>query len=166
MTWGSGTSGVSGVVSSVNSLVGSHSGDLVGEFSLTTLTGNGNYVIRSQFWNSFEGAVTWGSGTSGVSGVVSSVNSLVGSTTGTSTTGDLIGLSGITALSDGSYVVRSKAWDGGTNGYGAVTWGSGVYGVSGVVSSANSLVGSHSGDLIGANVALHDQPAQRRFHHL
>ena len=66
-----------------------------------------------------------------------------------------MGVTGITALSNGNYVVRSKAWTGGTtNGFGAVTWGSGVTGVSGVVSSANSLVGSHNGDLLGANAIV------------
>ena len=154
VTWGSGTAGVSGVVSSSNSLVGSHSGDLLGN-NVTLLTGNGNYVVYDQNWNSYEGAVTWGSSTSGVSGVVSSANSLVGSTTGTVSTGDRVGL-GITALSNGNYVVNSYSWSGGTtNGLGAATWGSGTSGVSGVVSSSNSLVGSHSGDRVGiGTVAL------------
>ena len=51
------------------------------------------------------------------------------------------------ALSNGNYVVRSAYWDNGaaTNA-GAVTWGSGTTGVSGVVSSSNSLVGSTSND--------------------
>ena len=41
-------------------------------------------------------------------------------------------------------------WDNGaaTNA-GAVTWGSGTAGVSGVVSSANSLVGSTANDQVG-----------------
>ena len=45
---------------------------------------NGNYVVRSALWDSGTildvGAVTWGNGTSGVSGVVSSSNSIVGQT--------------------------------------------------------------------------------------
>ncbi len=52
------------------------------------------------------------------------------------------------ALTNGNYVVSSPYWDNGTvTDAGAVTWGSGTAGVSGVVSSANSLVGltSNSG---------------------
>ena len=116
-----------------------------------TALANGNYVVRSSIWNNGAatkaGAVTWGSGTSGVSGVVSSANSLVGSTTN-----DQVGYvslgDAVTALANGNYVVSSPSWDNGavTNA-GAVTWGSGTAGVSGVVSSANSLVGltSNSG---------------------
>ena len=41
---------------------------------------NGNYVVDSAHWNNYMGAVTWGSGTTGVVGVVSAANSLVGTT--------------------------------------------------------------------------------------
>jgi filamentous hemagglutinin family protein len=140
-TWGSGTAGVSGVVSSANSLVGANAGDHVGAYGITALT-NGNYVVRSGTWNSSRGAVTWGSGTTGISGVVSASNSLVGSTTN-----DLVGSYGIIELANGNYVVRSSNWNG---GMGAVTWGSGMAGVSGTVSAANSLVGSSVGDYVGA----------------
>ncbi len=85
----------------------------VGTSGLTALT-NGNYVVLSQSWDNGTtatdaGAVTWGSGTVGVSGVVSSSNSLVGSTTN-----DNVGTSGVTALTNGNYVVRSVGWDNGT----------------------------------------------------
>ena len=53
----------------------------------------------------------------------------------------------MTALSNGNYVVRSPSWDNGAaTDAGAVTWGSGDEGVSGVVSAANSLVGSTAND--------------------
>ncbi len=153
VTWGSGTVGVSGVVSSSNSLVGSTANDQVGTSGLTALT-NGNYVVRSQSWDNGTtatnaGAVTWGSGTVGVSGVVSSSNSLIGSTTN-----DNVGSNGATALTNGNYVVRSANWDNGTTATnaGAVTWGSGTVGVSGVVSSSNSLVGSTADDQVGSGV--------------
>ena len=48
------------------------------------------------------GAVTWGNGTTGISGTVSAANSLVGSTAS-----DQVGIGGITALSNGNYVVNS-----------------------------------------------------------
>jgi hypothetical protein len=150
VTWGSGTSGVSGAISAANSLIGVTAGDQVGNGGVTALT-NGNYVVASPCWNNglavCVGAVTWGSGTTGVSGVVSAANSLVGSTTY-----DRVGLSGVTALTNGNYVVVSPTWD---NLTGAVTWGNGTTGVSGVVSAANSLVGSTAGDEVGTVDAYH-----------
>jgi hypothetical protein len=148
VTWGSGTTGVSGVVSAANSLVGSALGDFVGNGGVTALA-NGNYVVGSPAWNNGAlygvGAVTWGSGTTGVSGVVSASNSLVGSTTG-----DYVGSGHVTALSDGDYVVASPSWDtGGFVNVGAATWCSGITGRAGVVSAANSLVGSKTDDQVG-----------------
>ena len=152
VTWGSGTGGVSGVVSAANSLVGSTTEDEVGGTSLTggvTVLSNSSYVVRTPFWDSGAvanaGAVTWGSGTGGVSGVISAGNSLVGSTTE-----DRVGNTGVTALSNGNYVVHSPVWDNGAVvDAGAATWGNGTSGVIGVVSSANSLVGSTASDLVG-----------------
>ncbi|MDI1271639.1 MAG: filamentous hemagglutinin N-terminal domain-containing protein, partial [Polaromonas sp.] len=149
VTWGSGTSGISGVVSASNSLVGSIAGDNVGGTNGITTLNNGSYLVRTANWRDGAqtnvGAVTWGSGTAGVSGTVSAANSLVGSKTG-----DAIGGAGITALSNGNYVVRSADWDNGTvANAGAVTWGSGTAGVSGVVAAGNSLVGSTAGDNLG-----------------
>ncbi|MFW3327962.1 beta strand repeat-containing protein, partial [Aliarcobacter butzleri] len=141
VTFGSGTSGVSGEISSSNSLVGTTAGDYVGDNGITELS-NGNYVVRSSSWSANKGAVTFGSGTSGVSGVVSSSNSLVGTTAG-----DYVGYDEITELSNGNYVVRSSSW---SNSRGAVTFGSGTTGVSGVVSSDNSLVGTTDGDRVGS----------------
>jgi hypothetical protein len=150
VTWGNGTSGISGMVSSSNSLVGSTAHDNVGNTGVTELT-NGNYVVASATWDRSSslanvGAVTWGNGTSGISGVVSSSNSLVGFTAS-----DTVGNSGLTALTNGNYVVLSSSWDSGTiNDVGAVTWGNGTSGISGVVSSSNSLVGSTASDAVGA----------------
>jgi len=150
VTFGSGTSGIAGVISPANSLVGRAARDGVGTHGVTVLT-NGNYVVRSAFWDNGAtanaGAVTFGSGTSGITGVVSPVNSLVGSTAS-----DFVGLSGVTALANGNYVVRSASWDNGaTANAGAVTFGSGTRGITGVVSPANSLVGSTTGDEVGVS---------------
>lgn len=150
VTWGNGTVGVSGTVSSSNSLVGSSSSDAVGlrggpypTLGVTELS-NGNYLVESTSWNGSRGAVTWGSGTAGVHGLVSPANSLVGSNVN-----DAIGVRGVIPLNNGNYVVDSAYWNGNR---GAVTWGNGVTGVSGVVSSANSLVGSTSEDYVGLSV--------------
>ncbi len=146
VTWGNSLTGVSGVISSANSLVGSTSGawgvgDSVGSRGITLLSNDGNYIVNSPWWNGGRGAVTWGNGMTGTSGVVSSANSLVGSAAG-----DLVGSGGNLVLNNGNYVVASPGWN---TGRGAVTWGSGATGVSGILSSSNSLVGSTPGDYIG-----------------
>jgi hypothetical protein len=148
VTWGNGSTGITGVVSSTNSLVGSGADDNVGR-DITVLT-NGNYVVRCSSWDSGTvsdvGAVTWGNGSTGITGVVSSTNSLVGSTAF-----DMVGRTGLTALTNGNYVVRSSNWDSGTvSNVGAATWGNGSTGITGVVSSTNSLVGSGADDNVGS----------------
>jgi hypothetical protein len=153
-TWGSGTAGVTGIISASNSLVGSSAGDSVGVYGITPLT-NGNYVVASPFWNGYRGAATWASGTAGVTGAVSEANSLVGSSpydrVGDSTA--FINLTpGVVALSNGNYLVRSPFWKSNgdyLNAFGAVTWGNGTVGITGIVSASNSLVGSNSGDRVG-----------------
>jgi hypothetical protein len=148
VTWGDGTGGTTGAVSAINSLVGGTSNDSVGSSDVTALS-NGNYVVRSPNWDNAlilnAGAVTWGNGLSGVSGAVSALNSLVGSTAG-----DQVGSSGVVALTNGNYVVESEFWDNvAVVNAGAVTWGSGTSGVAGAVSAANSLVGSTNNDQVG-----------------
>jgi hypothetical protein len=151
-TWGSGAGGISGPVTVANSLVGSTTNDNVGSGGVTVLT-NGNYVVDTPFWANGVGAVTFGSGTAGVSGAVSAVNSLVGSSTD-----DFVGYGGVTALTNGNYVVSSPNWTNDTPAQlGAVTWGSGTAGISGPVSSTNSLVGSSDGDKVGSGQPLGGQ---------
>ena len=145
-TWGSGTSGVRGTISAANSLVGTTTNDYVGNIiALPT----GNYVVKSPNWDNGPvydaGAVTWSSGTSGVSGAVSPSNSLVGTSDY-----DQVGLRAVVVLANGNYVVCSPSWDNGAvANAGAVTWASGTAGVSGAVSPSNSLVGTKVGDALG-----------------
>jgi Repeat of unknown function (DUF5650)/Secretion system C-terminal sorting domain len=153
VTWCNGITGINGVVSSSNSLVGTTANDIVGNTNIpvTELT-NGNYLVLSTNWDngtiSNAGAVTWGSGTTGVRGAVSSTNSLVGSKLN-----DKVGSTSIKVLSNGNYVVVSSNWDNATvSDAGAVTWGSGTTGVSGIISSSNSLVGSTANDQVGGSV--------------
>lgn len=157
ITFGNGVGGTAGIISSANSLVGSSTNDDVGGWGVVALS-NGNYVVQSPYWNSDSmldvGAITWGNGSTGISGVVSSSNSLVGGTSG-----DRIGTDGVIALSNGNYVVRSADWNNGSAvDAGAVTWGSGIIGVSGIVSSSNSLVGSTAYDLVGDNFVTSGEP--------
>jgi hypothetical protein len=150
-TWGDGNIGTVGTVSASNSLVGSIANDSVG-VSITALS-NGNYVVASPFWNSgvtnnFVGAATWGNGSVGIVGAVSASNSLVGSVPN-----DQVGTDGVTALSDGNYVVESGVWNNGAaTSAGAVTWGNGSSGIAGTVSSDNSLVGATANDQVGGGV--------------
>jgi hypothetical protein len=124
----------------------------VGFDGVTPLT-NGNYVVQSRFWDNPAGpvidvgAVTWGNGANGTTGLVTTSNSLVGGTAS-----DGVGTGGaVTALSNGNYVVSTLGWDnpaGPTTDVGALTWGNGSTGISGPVTASNSLVGSTSGDVI------------------
>jgi hypothetical protein len=137
----------------ISTLVGSHDYDRVSYFGVTPLS-NGNYLIKSTSWNNSRGAVTWGDGTKGVSGTVAGANSLVGSNQY-----DDVGYfsNGVTALSNGNYVIQSPYWN---TSRGAVTWGDGTKGVQGTISAANSLVGSNPyssnpynpGDQVGRSV--------------
>ncbi len=143
-TWGDGTVGVKGPVSASNSLVGTNgftpaNNDTVGQY--ITALANGCYVVASPKWNFGDGAVTWGNGSAGITGPVSSANSLVGSVVS-----DAVGLGGVTALPNGNYVIVSSQFH---NYTGAVTWANGSSGISGFITTSNSLVGS-AGDQIGA----------------
>ena len=80
--------------------------------------------------------MTFGTDVAGVTGTVGAANSLVGANST-----DHIGLGGITFLSNGNYVVLSPLFN---NSAGAVTWGSEVSGVKGVVSASNSITGGGS----------------------
>ncbi|MCB0048059.1 MAG: DUF11 domain-containing protein, partial [Caldilinea sp.] len=154
VTWGNGATGTSGVVSAINSLVGSSASDQIGFAygnALVTPLSNGNYVVRSPNWDNGAvadaGAVTWGNGTSGTSGTVSVANSLVGSTAS-----DQIGYGDVITLTNGNFVASSPNWDnGGVVDAGAVTWGNGTTGSVGTVSATNSLVGSSASDKIGSD---------------
>jgi hypothetical protein len=113
--------------------------------SVVELT-NGNVVITSPTATvngvSGAGAVYLFNGTTGAL-----ISTLYGSTTN-----DKVGENGVTALPNGHFVVVSGTWDCNATlcpainatvvDVGAVTWGSGTSGVSGPVSSSNSLVGS------------------------
>lgn len=146
-TWGNGTTGVVGAISGSNSLVGSKVNDRVGSNGVTALS-NGNYVVSSPNWDNLAipdaGAATWGNGTTAVIGVISAANSLVGDANCS------VG-AGVTALTNGNYVVLSPSWDGpGAVDAGAATWGNGATGLTGFVSLGNSLVGSRTGDFTGS----------------
>ncbi|HEX8504749.1 MAG TPA: T9SS type A sorting domain-containing protein, partial [Hymenobacter sp.] len=155
VTWlAGGQASVSGVVSAANSLVGTSAGDRVGSTGVTALA-NGHYVVGSLYWNNGAatqaGAVTWRNGTVPTGGaVVSAANSLVGTTAG-----DQLSNYGIQALPSGNYVVNSPEWSNGAVPHaGALTWLPGTGPTGGVVSAANSLVGTTADDYVGFETIL------------
>jgi hypothetical protein len=170
-TWGNGSTGIIGTISGSNSLIGSRTGDAVSSGGITALTPSnmysftGNYVVSSPNWSNGTitnvGAATWGNGDTGIIGTISSTNSLIGSTAF-----DRVSSGGITTLNDnlsfmfhtlkntGNYVISSTNWNNGSNAnVGAATWGDGNTGITGIVSTTNSLTGSVAGDFSGSVVA-------------
>ena len=145
--WANGNVGISGPVTTSNALFGTQPLDRVGSQVVPLV--NGNYVVASSFWDNGAienaGAATWANGSTGRTGAVSPANSLVGTRLS-----DFVG--GITALSSGNYVVASLWNNGAIASAGAATWANGSTGLVGVVSSANSLVGSSAGDEVGSGV--------------
>ncbi|MBL9096913.1 MAG: filamentous hemagglutinin N-terminal domain-containing protein [Alphaproteobacteria bacterium] len=137
----------------VSTLTGSTANNLVGSGGITVLT-NGNFVVASPNWDNGAatdaGAATWVSGTTGLSGSVALANSYVGTASN-----NQVSSSGIVALTNGNYVVRSPNWDnGGTNNVGAVTWGNGLTGSTGAVGAANSLIGGSTDDQVGGSAVI------------
>ena len=137
----------------VSTLTGTTANDGVG--TAITALANGSYVVSSPLWDNATavdaGAVTWCSGTAGCTGPVTPANSLVG---GAANDGVGAGSSfaGILALANGSYIVTSPQWDNGSAiDAGAATWCSGAAGCTGLVTQANSLVGSTAHSRVGSN---------------
>jgi hypothetical protein len=115
--------------------------------ALTALT-NGNYVASASSWDNGPdadvGAATWANGSTGLVGEISTGNALIGSQPSDSVSGSVV------ALENGNYVLCSSAFNGaGAIAGGATTWGDGSVGTTGVVSAANSLVGTSNFDLVG-----------------
>ncbi len=130
--------GINGVVSATNSVVGNAFFDTVR--GAVYALANGNYVICSPGWAFGKGANTLCSGTTGRVGLLTTATSLTGAV-------DTDGIGGsITILSDGNYVVNSTAFQ---NGKGAITWCSSTTGLIGVVSTSNSLYGRSANDFVG-----------------
>ncbi|MEZ5308604.1 MAG: BACON domain-containing carbohydrate-binding protein [Pyrinomonadaceae bacterium] len=144
--------GCTGEIVSGATLFGTTDGDLIGGNGVTLLS-NGNYVVVSNLWDNIAvtapdaGAVTWCDGTSGCSGAVTTTNSFVGSQND-----DEVGLDGVTALTNGNFVIASHLWDlpgAVATDVGAVTWCDGASACVGSPSASNSLVGNINDDRVG-----------------
>ena len=145
VTYGKAAGGIVGPVTPLNSFIGAHPNDRVGD-RLRPLA-NGGYVIASAFWDDGAtrdaGAVTWSPPGQGLIGTPSASNSLIGTHEN-----DNVGYE-VETLANGDYVVRSEAWNGGR---GAATWSSGTNGLTGPVTEANSLVGNVADDRVGQRI--------------
>ncbi|MDG1390125.1 MAG: hypothetical protein P8P79_16930 [Halioglobus sp.] len=141
-----------------NSLVGTAENQHLGASTDVTVHDvwvlrNSNYVVTNPSWGNTgvagPGAVTWGSGTSGVSGEISSSNSLIGTTPG-----DFDNVR-VWALRSGNYVVTSPQWDNGEIiDAGAATWADGYSGVVGQISVEKSLIGTFEDEQVGTHLTL------------
>ena len=140
ITWADGTSGITGTISTANSLTGDTAGDQVGNGFLSSL-GSNKYYFRSANWHGGKGAVTWFDASAPTTGTVSAANSLVGSSAT-----DQVGSGGIVNLFNGKVMVFSPDWN---SSSGAVTWLDQAAGTFGTVDATNSLVGSTPGDQVG-----------------
>ncbi|HSX59098.1 MAG TPA: hypothetical protein VLF18_02755 [Tahibacter sp.] len=147
---GDGEHGTRGVISLQNALVGGVSNTSGGP--LVTPLRNGNYVAIFPGWrqDAAFGAIVWNSGTTARSGAVTLDMALTGAS--------LYAVSGVSilALANGNYLVMAPGAHGIRRG--ALTWGDGTTGTTGVISPANSIVGAHDldelGDSFGSSAAL------------
>lgn len=160
-TWGSGTTGVTGGISTANSLVGASAKDGAGAFDVVALS-NGNYVISMPAWDNpgtatgasgngaapivDAGIVIWGNGATGRTGEISAASGIVGTVAQA-----LVGSGGVQELANSKYAIASPSWDdGGPANIGAVTLGNSATGTVGEVSAANSLHGTQAEDKVGS----------------
>ena len=150
VTWINANTGLNGVVSAGNSLVGSATDDRVGANGVVALS-NGHYVVSSCGLPNLPpanySAATWSNGNGGTVGNVTTANSLMSP--------GIDVYCQVYALPNGNYVVANPGWKNGANNYaGAVTWGNGLGGTVGAVSVANSLVGGRAYDGVGHKVVV------------
>lgn len=154
---------VAGVISASNSLVGSSAGDQIGSGFITVFGSSDapRVLVYSPQWDNGS-AVDAGAftvavpGAGPIAGAISASNSLVGSSTG-----DQIGSGGVFPITVNigavstvhGFIAQSPRWDHGPAvNAGAVTVIGGLSGqmTAGLVSAANSIVGSHPGDQVGS----------------
>ncbi len=152
LTFGSITTGVKGVVSAANSLVGANPGDQMGSGIFAFSFSNGPVLMLSAHGG--RGAVTYLNPANPPRGAISAANSLVGSTFGDG---------------NGQYqefvtanlrAINSPSWNNGAvTDAGAVTMldlSTGTFAgtatpIAGRISAANSLVGTFANDALGTN---------------
>ncbi|WP_139842797.1 YDG domain-containing protein, partial [Janthinobacterium sp. GW456W] len=172
VTWGSGTGPLTGTVSNANSVLGLKANDSK-DWTITPLAVSGSYLIQNQYWDNGAatgaGALTWVNGSTGrlsdyaaqgSRNIVSAANSLVGTQANDNVGSYVDYLYNYDAVNNinrytGNYIALSTNWANAANATaGAVTWGSGAAGVSGVIGRNNSIVGEKAGDALGSYYAV------------
>jgi hypothetical protein len=153
-TFGLGSTGVVGTVSPTNSLVGTRTGDRVGSAGVVSVPG-GDYVVISSLWDADgvtdAGAITLGSGMSGVGGPVSATNSIIGGSAQ-----DFIQVFVFT-YDNGNFVLHFSGWNNaGLLNAGATTLGLANGSVVGPITSTHSVLGNLPGSGIDT-VVEYDQ---------
>ncbi|MFN8534101.1 MAG: hypothetical protein U0556_11200 [Dehalococcoidia bacterium] len=147
--------GLGGIVSSANSLIGQAPGEGVGSGFLTTI-GADRYGVSTFKWSASRGAVTIGSSLTGITGTVSAANSVVG--TAPSDDVGMFGFSPHPALGPNVIAISSPYWN---LQRGAITVLDAVPGMTGTVSVANSIIGAGPGDQVGFSFAQSVGPDER-----
>ncbi len=155
VVFASGAMGITGPITTTNSLHGVRDFDFVGREVLAL--SDGNYVVLSPdaSRNTLQnvGAATFGDGQTGIQGAISPTNSLIGSAQF-----DRVGSYGL-VMEDGAYLVASPSWaNGAAANAGAVTYLSPQSRTVGEVSASNSLVGTRTDDQVANNGILQIAP--------
>ena len=148
VTFCNGNTGLTGIVSPLNSMVGSSESDFLE--NVTPLT-NSHFIVSCPMWDngmiSDVGLVKWVDGQLGDVGVLSTTNCWIGNSVN-----DQVGKK-VFSLNNGHGVFISDMWD--NNQFpdvGSATWIDGYALSSGVVSVTNSLVGNVSGDFLLSSI--------------
>ena len=146
ITWGDGTLGVTGPVSSANSSIASNAPSATARLFAAPLQ-NGNYVIWDNYWGlngGYQyGAMMLASGRGPTTDTPTDANSLIGSQPG-----DLVGGGNypdtmVTTFPGDVYVIFSSKWaNGSVKSAGAVTLASSTKRLVGPVTTDNSVVGT------------------------
>jgi len=147
VTWFDPDVGIANTLGAGNSLVGASASDAIGSFStsLIFLSGSSNLVLRHSAFNGGAGAVTWFDPSAPITGTVGTGNSLVGASAG-----DNIGSAGIATLDGTRFAIYSPLWDNGAAAdAGAITYASLASGLTGTITTGNSLVGTQANDRVG-----------------
>ncbi|MCC7410603.1 MAG: filamentous hemagglutinin N-terminal domain-containing protein [Gammaproteobacteria bacterium] len=139
-----------GAVTATNSFVGATGGDGIAN-SIFTLYGTTKFAVSAPNWDNGAlvdaGAFTIGDSAIGLFGMPTAAKSLIGTNAG-----DRVGSGGLTVdFGTFNFLLRSPNWNGAT---GAVTFVNPNLGISGQLSTANSLSGLNAGDLLGSGGVL------------
>ncbi|MEZ6123937.1 MAG: hypothetical protein R3C49_12260 [Planctomycetaceae bacterium] len=151
VTFADGLTGISGIVSDQNSLVGASESDNLGFYPETEIfpLPTGDYVVSNPRASNMgvrgAGSVTHGDGVHGISGVVSAINSLMG-------TRRQDAFNEIVVLANGDYISIRPYWDSPTvPDAGAITRFDGETGIDGLRQCHEQSGGIANGNIPGSD---------------